>query len=46
MATVRRDGSTAEKIKLTTGERVMLIGLIVLAMMGLLLLLVGEGTIR
>jgi hypothetical protein len=46
MATVRRDGSTAEKFKLTAGERVMLIGLIVLAMMGLLLFLVGEGTIR
>ena len=46
MATVRRDGSTAEKFKLTAGERVMLIGLIALAMMGLLLFLVGEGTIR
>jgi hypothetical protein len=46
MTTVRRNGPTAEKFKLTIAERVTVVGLIALAMMGVFILLVAVGMNR
>ena len=43
MTAARRDGSTAEKFKLTIAEKVMLVGLIACGMVGLFVPLVGVG---
>jgi hypothetical protein len=46
MTTVGRDGSTNNKTGLTTGEKLMLAGLIACGVVGLFVLLVAIGTIR
>jgi len=46
MTAMGRDGSTVQNAKLTTGERLMLVGLIACGLLGLFLTLVAAGVIR